>query len=97
MHQISGHLIHLVRSAVAEDVDWEGDVDKVAGSGGGFFGGSGGRLALLLVDLSLLAIQVEDVLGRAQLDPDFLCSRLDGPLLLVDQVDQLPAFLCSHP
>ena len=95
MHQINGHL---VRSAVAENVDREGDVDHVVGSGGaGFLGSGGRRLALLLVDFALLAVEVEDVLGSAELDPDFLCGGLDRPLLLVDQVDQLPSFLSLRP
>ena len=92
MHQINGHL---VRSAVAENIHWEGDIDHIVGSGGaGFLGSGGRRLALLLVDFALLAVEVEDVLGSAELDPDFLCGSLDRPLFLVDEVDQLPSFLC---
>ena len=91
MNQISGHLVGRI---VAPDVDWHRHVhDVVQAVFAPVFGGGGDRLPLLLVDFALFAVEVEDVLGGAEFDAKLLGRSLDGPLFLIDEVDEMFAFL----
>jgi hypothetical protein len=56
----------------------------------------GEGVVFLVVDLAVLAEQREDVLGGAELDADVLGGRADGPLLRVDEVEQLEPLLSGR-